>query len=119
MHPKFHIAKEYEIQLDRGLSDQDRRQLERGVRLSEGKTAPCSVQWSDKRNRQILLITLHQGWKRQIRRMFATLGYQVVGLKRVAIASLGIGDLEEANWRSLTADEIQQLREAVGSGHGN
>ena len=61
-----------------------------------------------------LHITLHEGMKRQVRRMFEAVGIRVLHLKRLAIGGVTLGDLPEGQWRKLTPKEIETLREPRG-----
>ena len=54
-------------------------------------------------------ITIHEGKNRQVRKMFETLGYRVVALRRIKIGELELGNLKEGRWRHLTAHEINCL----------
>lgn len=108
-HPRFEVDKVYEAKLDRELDEPDRLQLEAGIRLEEGVTSPCQIYSPDKRQKTQVRVTLHQGWKRQIRRMFDAVGYKVVELKRVKLASLDLADLLPGEYRSLTSVEVAQL----------
>ena len=118
-HPKFHVPKVYQARLNKRLLEKDRRQFEKGIELEEGITAPCKVVVKNFNSNQQIRITLYQGWKRQIRRMFDHLGYRVVALKRVKIGSLQLGQLPEGQWRSLTQKEVETLRKYRGAGHRN
>ena len=55
-------------------------------------------------------IVIHEGRKRQVRRMFALLRYHVKELARIRQGSLALGGLKEGEWRFLTKDEVEQLR---------
>ncbi len=113
-HPKFKIKKFYQVRLNRPLKEEDKSKLERGVQLEEGKTAACKIEFIYPQNRREVKVILHQGWKRQIRRMFASLNYQVVELKRLGLANLTINGLKEGAWRYLKNQEIQQLKKYMG-----
>ena len=52
-----------------------------------------------------------EGRKRQVRRMFQSLGKRVLSLKRVRLAGIGLGDLPEGKWRRLSAAEVEMLKE--------
>ncbi len=85
MHPKFKIEKEYVVKV-KGIPDRkELKQLETGIKLEDGLTAPAKVKMlsSDrKKNTAIIRIIIHEGKNRQIRRMIEALGYQVDKLKR-------------------------------------
>ena len=103
-HPGFNIEKRYIVKLDKGLNPREMRVLEAGVMLDGRRTAPCSIRL---KGDGYLEIIIHEGRKRQIKRMFAKLGYSVTELKRVSEGSLDIGVLSEGRWRFLTKEEIE------------
>ena len=105
-HPRYNIEKLYEARLDARLKDADRAALERGIDLDGERTAPCRIQLREKSN---LEIVLHEGKKRQIRRMFSKMGYKVLGLKRSKEGSLALAGLGEGRWRALTEKELREL----------
>lgn len=105
-HPRFNIDKIYEATLDRRLLDRDKERIERGVLLNGKRTAPCAITLKEK-NR--LEITLHEGRKRQVRRMFAVSGYRVLELKRIKEDFLSLDGLREGEWRYLTEREVARI----------
>lgn len=109
-HPRFGVNKVYIAELDKPLQNGHKILLERGVDLEDGKTAPCLM--SLVRPNKIK-ITLHEGRKRQLKRMFQLFGYEVKGLKRIAVGPLMLGDLPEGQWRPLFDSEITQLKKSV------
>lgn len=105
-HPKFEIKKTYLVQTDRPIKASDREKLIKGLEFPEGLAqADKIVNHSNKE----VLITLHQGFNRQIRRMLGALGYQVLSLTRVSEGSLKLGDLALGKYRLLTKAEIDKL----------
>lgn len=104
-HPSFSIEKKYVVRLDAALDQRDMRMLEQGVSLDGRLTAPCGIRLKGGGD---LEITLHEGRKRQIKRMFAKLGYSVRELKRISEGPLDIGVLAEGRWRFLTKEEIKK-----------
>jgi len=105
-HPRFNTEKIYEVWLDKRLRSYDRERLEKGVVLDGGYTAPCRIRL---KSRNVLEMTLREGRKRQIRRMFSMAGYSVVRLKRLEEGRLSLGTLPEAGWRLLTREEKLHL----------
>jgi len=105
-HPRYNIEKLYEVRLDARLKDADRAALERGIDLDGERTAPCRIRMTKKNN---LEIVLHEGKKRQIRRMFSKMGYKVLDLKRSKEGPLALAGLGEGKWRALTEKEIKEL----------
>ena len=107
-HPKFMHEKEYLVSIDAKLRLGEKRKLEHGLELEDGMTSPAVV-------REVeafpfnYSITVHEGRKRQVRRMFACIGYRVKYLKRIRIGSLELGDLREGDLHVLSCEEMQTL----------
>jgi pseudouridine synthase len=119
-HPSFEVDKAYKVMLDRSISGTDIKSLEKGVFLDGKKTAPCRISEVGPRRSgprsdlgKEVEIVIHEGRKRQIRRMFALLRYHVKELTRIRQGTLALGDLKEGQWRFLTKDEVQRLRRAL------
>lgn len=106
-HPRFRTPKVYIACLDRPLQSGHKTLLERGVALEDGKTAPCSMSLIAPKKIKIIL---HEGRKRQIKRMFALFGYVIDDLKRIAVGPLTLGSLPEGQWRTLFDSEIAELK---------
>ncbi|MCL1885239.1 MAG: rRNA pseudouridine synthase [Dehalococcoidia bacterium] len=111
-HPRFEQEKEYSLTLNRPLSRTDREQMERGLTLSDGPTSPVAVRLHHALP-NVCYVTLHEGRKRQLRRMFGSLGYRVMQLRRIREGHLLLGDLPLGHSRLLTALEVSQLRSSV------
>ena len=58
-----------------------------------------------------VLVTIHEGRNRQVRRMFEAIGHQVVSLRRVGFGPIRLGDLPRGMWRRLTDEEVRRLKE--------
>ena len=86
----------------RGLPDSGLALLRHGLELDDEALRPAHVEWV---NDDQLRFVLTQGKKRQIRRMCEAVGLQVLGLKRVRIGNVMLGDLPAGQWRYLRADE--------------
>lgn len=112
-HPSFHVPKRYLVVAQRPPTAAELEALRRGVELEDGPTAPAQVRASAGDPRS-LEITLHEGRKRQIRRMLQAVSNEVVGLTRVGVGPLELGDLPPGRIRELTAPELAALRAAVG-----
>lgn len=113
-HPKFEVEKVYAVRLNKPLSAGDQRRFESGVVLEEGRTAPCEVRFPELEDRTRVTVTLRQGWNRQIRRMFAALGYSVISLKRIRMGGLALDDLPVGGWRKLTPEEVWYIKHMAG-----
>lgn len=106
-HPRYAVEKVYEAVSDLPLSEDDIEELEKGIMLDGKKTAPCSI---DKKSGNTYIVKLHEGRKRQIRRMFSEKGAKVTALKRVRYAGLTLRGLKEGEYRELTAKEVERLK---------
>jgi len=96
------IEKEYLVRVKGTLSEKDLGLLRHGLSLDGEALRPAKVSWA---NEDQLRFVLRQGKKRQIRRMCEQVGLEVLGLKRVRIGSVILGDLPEGKWRYLRQDE--------------
>lgn len=112
LHPKSKIPKTYHVKIDGFLENKDIMKLEKGVRLEDGMTAPAKVRvartlkansWID--------ITIYEGRKRQIRRMLQSVGHPVSKLIRTRINGLSLGNLKAGEYRYLTHEEVEKLKE--------
>ena len=112
LHPKRKIPKTYRVKIDGRLEESNRLKLEKGVYLEDGLTAPAKVRTVDtlKANSWIE-VTIHEGRKRQVRRMLQHVGHPVTRLKRIRIAGLSLGALKPGEFRYLTPDEVEKLKE--------
>ena len=113
-HPKHELPKTYLVKVKGFLEDRHVDMLEQGVFLKDGKTAPARVRKLRKEEANSWVeITIHEGRKRQVRRMIDHTGHSVIKLKRTRIGSLSLGDLPVGMYRHLTLDEVQGLRQTA------
>jgi len=110
-HPRHHVDKTYLVKVRGSLSGKMVKQLEQGLALEDGKTAPAKVEnvrntgsscWFE--------LTIHEGKNRQVRRMCEILGLTVVRLKRIRLEFLDLSDVATGCYRCLTDSEIRKLR---------
>jgi pseudouridine synthase len=114
-HPKHEIGKVYEVRVDGELSGEDLDKLRRGVFLEGRRTAPARVQvLRHGPRRTFLRVEIHEGRKREIRKMFEALGYEVSGLLRVQFAGLTLEGLRPGQWRFLKKAEVDNLKRRPG-----
>ena len=109
-HPRFELEKEYYIHIEGNLSPVEKQQMERGLALVDGMTYPVKIKELSSCLPFNYSITIHEGRKRQVRRMLATLGYPVLELKRVRMGRLTLGNLKEGHMRELSSKEISELK---------
>lgn len=109
-HPSFEVEKRYIARFSNQVSPEALRALRSGVMIDGRRTAPAkvSVLRRDPFSTD-LLISIHEGRNRQIRRMAQAVGHQVVRLKRVQYGPIDLGDLPRGAWRELTDEEVRKL----------
>jgi 23S rRNA pseudouridine2605 synthase len=109
-HPRFEVEKTYRVVLARPpVRDAALRALRAGVTLDDGPTAPAKVR---RIAADTVEITIHEGRKRQVKRMFEAVGHRARRLQRVRFGSLALGALPVGSYRRLTAAEIRELSSA-------
>jgi 23S rRNA pseudouridine2604 synthase len=96
------IEKEYLVRVQGKLPERELARLNHGLSLDGEALKPAKVNWQ---NEDQLRFVLRQGKKRQIRRMCELVGLTVLGLKRIRIGQVKLGDLPVGNWRYLREDE--------------
>ena len=109
LHPKFKIEKTYRVKFIGELTDKNLNHLRAGIELEDGLTAPCEIFLL---NSSTAEITIHEGRNRQIRRMFAAVGLQVVSLRRIKFANLTLKNVPLGKYRNLTPAEVSMLKNA-------
>ncbi len=109
-HPSYEKEKEYWIRIESELTAEDRKAFSRGIKLDDGVTAPAILKENKNGSYYNYSLIIHEGKKRQIRRMFAHLGYSVKALKRVRVGRVRLGNLKQGEIRLLTPLEIRSLR---------
>ena len=109
-HPRFGLGKWYEVRLARTLNPRDGHRLLAGIPLEEGT---ATVEKFHKISRRQLRLLIREGKKREVRRIFEKLGYEVVTLCRIAFGPLTLGHLAPGEGRFLTPPEVCRLKEEV------
>jgi len=114
-HPKYEVKKVYRVWVDGIFAHSKVERLLRGVRLAEGKTAFDDLEIIEKDGREMVLkVTIHQGVKREIRRVCAKVGWEVTKLLRVKLGNLSMVGLSVGNVRKLNEEEVNDLKKLVG-----
>ncbi|HXG37411.1 MAG TPA: pseudouridine synthase [Bacteroidota bacterium] len=109
--PDLGIPKTYHVVLHSSPSSLDIQRLSKGVTITvDGKPYKTKPALVTKRSAREVEITIHEGKNRQLRKMFAALGYDVNSLQRTHIGPLSLGTLKEGKSRPLTEEEVRQLR---------
>jgi 23S rRNA pseudouridine2605 synthase len=112
-HPSHGVEKEYLAEVEGTPSRGALRQLRQGVELEDGVTAPAKVGLLGD---GVVRLTIHEGRKRQVRRMCAAVGHPVRRLVRVRIGPVTDGRLQPGEWRALTQAEVRSLERATAEG---
>jgi len=112
LHPSREVSKVYLTRVSNVVSEEEIQLLRRGVMIDGKLTSPAAV----RKIRQetfvtVLLISIHEGRNRQVRRMIDAIGHQVISLKRVRFGPISLGDLPSGKWRRLSEEEIRRLKE--------
>ena len=118
-HPRHKIKKTYVAKISGKLEDQHLKILRSGARIDNYKTAPAEVNIVKNKNKSsntLVRLTIHEGKNRQVRRMFETLGYEVLKLKREAIEDLTLEGLKKGEYRVLTIHEVKRLINKANNG---
>ena len=111
LHPRFEIPKSYLTRVSNAVTPEEIRTLRKGVMIDGRLTSPAEVRLVRQDTFSAdLLITIHEGRNRQVRKMVDAIGHQVVRLKRVRFGPVQLGDLPSGMWRKLTDEEIAKLR---------
>lgn len=110
-HPRYEVGKWYEVKLDRSIDPRDRTKLLKGVRLEDGVAKAERIRPLTKRNMQLLL---REGKNREVRRIFAALGYEVLSLCRIAFGPILLGRMPLGTGRFLGHKDVRTLRQAAG-----
>ncbi len=110
LHPRFGVNKTYEALIN-GIPGQDKlRLLARGIELDGYTTSPAKVRLLRHSQEQSLVeIIIHEGKKRQVRKMLQTVGHRVLHLKRTAYGSLRLGTLPSGQYRILGQEDLKKI----------
>ncbi|MDD3147064.1 MAG: pseudouridine synthase [Candidatus Riflebacteria bacterium] len=112
LHPSFKVDKEYIVKISgEVLSPAEAAQFSRGLELDDGLTSPCQLK---KLPDNTYSVTIREGRKRQVRRMFAFMGRKVVSLHRIRFGPLKIGNLKAGELRELSSEEKAALLSSAG-----
>ena len=112
-HPKNNITKLYNVELNKSLSQGDLNKISFGIELEDGLIKPDQVSYVAVGSKKEVGIQIHSGKNRVVRRIFESLGYEVVKLDRVVYSNLTKKDLPRGRWRYLEEKEIIQLKHLI------
>lgn len=112
-HPRNNITKLYQVELNKSLSQGDLNKIAFGIELEDGVIKPDQVSYVAGGSKKEVGIQIHSGKNRVVRRIFESLGYEVVKLDRVVYSQLTKKDLPRGRWRYLEEKEIIQLKHLI------
>jgi 23S rRNA pseudouridine2605 synthase len=114
-HPRYGVSKVYRVKVHTLPSERELERLRKGIRLEDGWTAPVRARVVEVLKKKAWIeLELHEGRKREVRRMFETLGYFVEKLERIRMGPLRLGSLAPGQYRPLSPQEISALKKSVG-----
>jgi 23S rRNA pseudouridine2605 synthase len=110
LHPRFEVKKTYEALVTGAPSLEKLRRLELGIEIDGGRTRPAIIRVLKQYKDQTLIeVIIHEGKKRQVRKMFQALNHRVLHLKRTAYGKLGLGTLPLGKFRVLAPDDLKKI----------
>ena len=112
-HPRNSISKIYNVELNKSLTQGDFNKINFGIELEDGVIKPDDLSYVQGGSKREIGIQIHSGKNRIVRRIFESLGYDVVKLDRVVYANLTKKDLPRGRWRYLEEREIVQLKHLI------
>ncbi len=109
-HPSFNISKTYEVSLERTIQDRDVNKIKMGVLIDKRVFLPEFLKKTQKSQDGFpIVIKIHEGRKRIIRRVFKKMGYNVTDLKRIRIGDYSLADIPEGEYRKVDENGIRKL----------
>lgn len=114
-HPRYEVPKTYIVRIDRPIEPEAVARLAGGVVLDGVRTVPDKVILLESGTGYTQLrVELHEGRKREVRRMIEAVGRRVTKLRRVSLAGLTLKNIPLGGWRMLTGREVSSLQRIVG-----
>ena len=113
-HPSHEVEKIYKVTVRGRYSPKLADNMSQGVRIDTGITAPCKIevlQYNKEKNKTMVLMTLHEGKNREIRKMMEAYHYPVFELVRTGYSFLTMEGLTRGSYRKLTGEEVRKLYE--------
>jgi 23S rRNA pseudouridine2605 synthase len=107
LHPKFNISKTYEVVLSNRLKADDVKKMYKEINIDGIKVDVRNIKISE--NNKKITMTIHEGRKRIVRRIFKEMGYVVNDLKRISIGNFLIGNLKEGTYMILNDSDLKKI----------
>ena len=112
MHPSYNIDKTYVAKVKGIVTGYEIKKLRNGILIDNYKTSKAKVKLrkiNKKENNSIVEITIHEGHNQQVRKMFESLGHEVIKLKREKYSFLTLDGVKTGEYRPLTIKEVKKL----------
>ncbi len=113
IHPKYNVEKTYEVTIDGLIKGDEIKKLENGVKIDNYISSKASIKLIKQNTNKytsFLTVTIHEGKNREVRKMFASLGYKVIKLHRIKEANIELGNLKNGEYRRLKPYELISLK---------
>jgi pseudouridine synthase len=110
-HPRFKVPKTYLVKVKGEPAPSELTKLEKGIYLDGKKTAPAKIaRIRGDQKKSLFKIEIYEGRKREVKRMFQSVGHKVLQLRRICFGGLRLGGLKEGRWRFLNQKEVDSLK---------
>lgn len=109
-HPKSSVRKGYHVSLDRPLEQAHMDAIKKGIRLRDGRVEVDTLSFMEDKRKNHVMISLHSGKNRIVRRIFEHFGYEILKLDRVTYAGLTKKALPTGRWRYLKEKDVEHLK---------
>lgn len=115
IHPRYKIEKRYEAWVEGQVTEQELDEIRAGIILDDGPASPAEAKiLQHAMHKSLLEIRIHEGRKRQVKRMCAAISHPVISLKRTGFAFLSLDGLSEGQYRHLSLQEVGKLKKIAG-----
>jgi 23S rRNA pseudouridine2605 synthase len=111
-HPSFLVKKVYEVTLTNPITSREMESLLEGVKLEDGLSQVDVVACPDPANKRVVMVEIHSGKNRVVRRMFEAIGHEVVKLDRLMFGSLSKKGIKRGKYRLLKGIEVAALKKS-------
>lgn len=112
LHPKWKLPKTYIVKLNSSLQEEHKISIEIGTELHNFKTLPAKIEILNP-DKTLVKITVHEGKYHLLKRLFGKFGYRVLGIKRIRIGPISLGDLKPGEVKPLTQNELKSLKRCL------
>ena len=114
IHPSKEVNKTYRVTIEGYATEEQLEKIRNGIKLDGVYTSKAIVEVSKinkEKRKSIINITIHEGKNHQVKRMFNTVGLNVLKLNRIEFAGFKVGGLKEGQYRFLTSKEVEELKQ--------